>query len=181
MKKSKFELRTFSKEELTINIWSWRLLWGALKDRPGGDFLWKLNLDAPLKWMNEYIEGQGISYISKAAKKSLLDLGVPEEEFNSSLNIYKIRDKYDKALLDNTKSGGSTKKIVREHMIPRKMLREMIKDSSIPADEIIERCKIAIITKAENDRLDAAGYKQNRPNGVMYCYRDCGIELIELK
>ena len=61
------------------------------------------------------------------------------------------------------------------------MLREMIKDQTIPADEIIERCKIAIITKEENDRLDLAGYKQNRPNGVMYCYRDCGIELIELK
>ena len=86
-KKNLFELKTFSKEDLTINIWSWRLLWSALKDKPGGEFLWKLNLDAPLKWMNEYIEGQGTSYISKAAKKLLMGLGVKESEFTKTMNI----------------------------------------------------------------------------------------------
>lgn len=179
--KNQLKLRTFSKDELTINIWSWRLLWSALKDRPGGEFLWNLNVDAPLKWMNEYIDGRGTSYMSKDAKKLLMDLGVPEEEFVKTINIYKIRDKYDKSLLDNTKAGANTKKIVREHMIPRKMLREMIKDTTVPPEEIVERCKIAIITKEEDDRLQAAGYRQKRPNGVMYCYRDCNIDLIELK
>lgn len=72
--------------------------------------------------------------------------------------------------------------IVWEHTTPLNiLLKELITKQS---QEEINECMnsysgVCLITREEDDRLNASGFRCVRPGGWKKCYEDCGIEVIE--
>ena len=135
-------------------------------------------------WNLETIEGCGLKWISKAAKKFLVDDGgVDRKLLVQNFDVGKTLKTYAPRLsgvLANNKEGVK-KALTREHVVPISVLIERLKDWNAPISEILDGCMdVCLITAEEDAALSKAGFRQKRPGGWRQCYRECGIEVERL-
>lgn len=144
-------------------------------------------VDGFAQWNLETIEGCGLKWISREAKRYLLEMHhVDPKLIVENFNIGKTFDKYypdDLELrncLSNNKSGFK-KALVREHLTPKSEMKKHLADWSVPISEIIDGdFDLALITVEEDKRLTDSEYRDKRPGGWRRCYRECGIEIERL-
>lgn len=138
-------------------------------------------------WNLESIGGCGMKWISKKAKRWLVEEhGVDPALLVENFAISKTFDKYypDDLELRNCLSNnvrGFKKRLVREHLTPKKEMKRKLEDWSIPASKIVEEdFDLALIAVEEDRELSKRGWAAKRPGGWRRCYRECGIELERL-
>ena len=144
-------------------------------------------VDGFANWNLETIDGCGMKWISKEAKRFLLEKhGVDPRLIVENFDIGRTFDKhYPKDMeLRNCLSNnlaGYEKKLVREHLVPKSEMKKHLADWSVPVSEIVENeFDLALITAEEDERLKDSEYRDKRPGGWRRCYRECGIELERL-
>lgn len=144
-------------------------------------------VDGFANWNLETIDGCGMKWISRDAKKFLLEThGVDPRLIVENFDIGKTFDKYypEDAVLRNCLSNnlaGFEKQLTREHLVPKAVMKKHLADWTVPISEIIENdFDLALITAEEDERLRKSAYRDERPGGWRRCYRECGIEIERL-
>lgn len=138
-------------------------------------------------WNLETIEGCGLKWISREAKKFLLEghgvdprLVVENFDIGRTFDRYYPKDMVLRNCLSNNKPGFE-KLLVREHLTPKSEMKKHLADWSVPISEIIDGdFDLALITAEEDKRLTDSEYRDKRPGGWRRCYRECGIEVERL-
>lgn len=144
-------------------------------------------VDGFIQWDLVILEGCGLKWISKEAKKFLLEKhcvepGLIVENFNiaRTFDKYYPEDMELRNCLSNNKEG-FVKQLTREHVVPVSEVKKHLADWSVPMDEIVENdFDVCLVTAAEDARLTESGYRNERPGGWRRCYRECGIEVERL-
>ena len=117
-------------------------------------------------------DGSNIAYVSKAALEQAKKLGISNETIMSGKYVSESLTKYDKG----------HKLLMHEHVVPVKEIIEAIQNPKRfeNVDEIIDMMEIALITKDEDHSLSANNFASSRPGGWRKCYRDSGIEIVQI-
>ena len=117
-------------------------------------------------------DGSNIAYVSKAALIQAEKLGISKESIMSGKYNSESLTKYDKG----------HKLLMHEHVVPVKEIIEAIQNPKRfeNVDEIIDMMEIALITKNEDHSLSANNFASSRPGGWRKCYRDSGIEIVQI-
>lgn len=72
------------------------------------------------------------------------------------------------------------KLFMRDHCVPIRELVDLVLNSDVPVDDIVNQETVAWITRAEDACLRGAEYADSRPGGWQKCYAECGIDVVEL-
>lgn len=144
-------------------------------------------VDGFATWNLETIAGCGMKWISREAKKFLVEKHhVDPRLIVENFDISKTFDKMyaDDLELRNCLSNnvpGFKKRLTREHLVPKAVMKKHLADWSVPISEIVENdFDLALITAEEDERLKDSDYRDKRPGGWRRCYRECGIEVERL-
>lgn len=65
-----------------------------------------------------------------------------------------------------------------EHTTPISVLIHQMFIENADIDEVLHQCKVVLITKEENAKLNSMGFRSKRPGGWEKCYQACGIEMV---
>lgn len=101
--------------------------------------------------------------------------------FNTMKSVLDLNKASCKDVENRSKPRNKAFHVLQEHVIPISQISTFILKAAEPdflkAAQMAESC---FITKDEDNRLNERKYRTSRPNGWEACYRECGIEVMDI-